>query len=194
MRTHCILFTGSSGAGKSTMLHRCAEENWGDDVEAIIIPKVGTRMSRGGLDSVERTTMDVRKILEMKEQGRLGAHYQMNDVHYGILSIDEASSRLGNTQKETRLFLQCTSPAGIEQIRAASTCAVHSCLLRVDPMIASQRLAGRSDELTPEMRALRVAIGEQTNQVQADLIVDANQPLETVYSNVRDWIRGIIQS
>lgn len=180
----CFIFTGSCGAGKSTMMRRSVDDVWSGAVPGLL-PKITTRPPREN-DGNEVRSVTMEEFQDMHSKGLLRASYEAAGIHYGFPAVPPST-------EDASIFFQCSTPEGIEQLRLSGAYNVFSCLLKVNAETVTKRLAMRSnDGIDPWQLRERIAKGQRTNNYIADLTVDANQTIDTVYGDVRKWIMRLL--
>lgn len=186
LKNPCVIFIGSSGAGKSTVMQKCLDEPWPNGWKAEQFNKLTTRKQRDPLDELEGEYKTIEEIQEMQATGLLGVLCEKFGNFYVI-------TRESMRHDYRTVYMQCLSASVVRKLKGTDEYSVHACLLEVRPETARARILSRKREITASELEERVSNGQGAHlRAAADIVIPADGEMEAVFSEVRTWLLSLL--
>ena len=187
VKNPCVIFIGSSGAGKSTVMQKCLEEKWPNGWQVEKLHKITSRPSHDPLGDHEefRTTNELREMYATELLGVL-------TEKFGHLY---AVPKISMLHTPRTLYVQCMPTDTIRLLRESGEYAVYGCLFEISPEVARTRVLSRQREVSEPELAARLVAGQAPRLYQAaDKVVSAEREIEAVFADVRDWMISLMST
>ena len=186
LKNPCVIFIGSSGAGKSTVMQKCLNESWPNGWKTQQFKKLTTRIQRDPLDELEGEYKTNEEIQEMQAAGLLGVLCEKFDNFYAI-------TRESMKHDYRTVYMQCLSASVVRKLKSADEYSVHACLLEVRSETARARILSRKRHITASELDERVLNGQGLHlRTAADVIIPADGEMEVVFADVRTWLTSLL--
>jgi len=184
MSIPCVFITGSSGTGKSTLLHRCLQTNWPGQLETRVPIKLATRALRSVEEAAELESISPSEFQRIITADDFQLHYENYGVRYGL------ARREFYSPDQSAVYLQALPTFVALKLRQslASIWDVRICLLRADEEVVKQRLSKRNSPKNEKYFTQRVQGAKFDFSKDADFVISTNTSPEDVYSRFYRWM------
>jgi guanylate kinase len=180
----CVLLVGPSGVGKSTLLIAALGATWPPGWRIQVPRKVTTRPPRGPEEAHELEFISPSEFAALAARGELLAEYEGYGERYGLPKAAFDPIPAAGT-----LFIQALPLAAAVALRRSlgEPWAVRICAVRAGEEAVHNRLVARGDPDTLSRLDDRRASSRRNRDDEADVVIDAGGPAESVLERFRTW-------